>query len=169
MPCPNPDNLAWPSLPPALANLPSAVPAGENDAGGSDAQWIVVEREIDIASASRIARTAAEHLGFSRTAAYQIATAAAELASNLLLHAGGGQLGVITRPAPPAVGARLELELCAFDQGPGIADLALALTEGYSTGGGLGCGLPGVRRLMDQFVIESNPGQGTSVKAVKWL
>lgn len=134
-----------------------------------EVSWILIQTEADIATASRAARITAEHLGFSRTAAYQIATAAAELASNLYLHAGGGQLGVTTRPAPPETKAQAELELCARDQGPGIADVALALTEGYSTAGSLGCGLPGVRRLMDRLIIDSTPGQGSCIKALKWL
>lgn len=124
--------------------------------------------EADVATASRSARTAAERLGFSRIAAYQIATAAAELASNLRLHAGGGRLrvtyGVLNAPKD----TRLGLELCAIDRGPGIADLGLALRDGYSTAGGLGCGLPGVQRLMDTFAITSQLGQGTCVTAVKW-
>lgn len=131
--------------------------------------WIQVEGEADVAAASRCARTAAEGLGFSRIAAYQIATAAAELASNLYLHAGGGRLRVTTGVLAAPQGWRSGLELCALDQGPGILDLELALHDGYSTAGGLGCGLPGARRLMDSFAIASHPGRGTRVTAVKWL
>lgn len=131
-------------------------------------QWISVRTETDIVLAVRMARCTAERLGFSRVAAYQIATAAAELASNLRLHGGGGEFGVSARLAPAGTAHDLELELCARDHGPGIADLALALRDGYSTAGGLGCGLPGVRRLMDGLAIESAPGLGTCVCAVKW-
>jgi serine/threonine-protein kinase RsbT len=60
------------------------------------------------------------------------------------------------------------VELLSSDEGPGISDVALALREGYSTGGGMGCGLPGVQRLMDEFSIQSQPGVGTQVRACKW-
>ncbi|AFL72403.1 anti-sigma regulatory factor [Thiocystis violascens] len=130
---------------------------------------VSVGAEPDIMAACRQARQLAEALGFSRTAAYHIATAASELAANLLCHAGGGLLQVRSLTDPCGLDDNvLGLELLARDQGPGIADLTLALTEGYSTGKGLGCGLPGVKRLMDDFAIESAPGRGTCVKAVKW-
>ena len=127
-----------------------------------------IDAEHDVMAASRQARLLAERLGFSRSSAYQVATAASELAANLLLHAGGGRLLVNPLPAPDAGGLLPGLELCAEDDGPGIADLALALTDGYSTRQGLGCGLPGVKRLMDEFAIDSAPGRGTRVRAVKW-
>lgn len=128
---------------------------------------VQVTTEPDIQTASRAARKLAETLGFSRTAAYHIATAASELAANLLLHGGGGVLQARAL-AGPRDDAPLGLELLARDQGPGIADLTLALTEGYSTSNGLGCGLPGVKRLMDDFAIDSAPGRGTCVTAIKW-
>ncbi|MBK1719112.1 anti-sigma regulatory factor [Thiocystis violacea] len=130
---------------------------------------VLVGVEQDVMSACRQARQLAETLRFSRTAAYHIATAASELAANLLIHAGGGLLQASALLNPTLDGETLGLELLAEDQGPGIADLALALTEGYSTGHGLGCGLPGVKRLMDEFGIESRPGVGTRIRAVKWL
>lgn len=127
-----------------------------------------IHAEHDVMSACRQARQLAERLGFSRTAAYHVATAASELAANLLIHAGGGLLMASPITDPIADGFSLGLELCAEDEGPGIPDLALALTDGYSTRQGLGCGLPGVRRLMDEFAIDSRPGRGTRVRAVKW-
>ena len=90
-----------------------------------------------------------------------------ELAANVLFHGGGGWLhaqALFDAQTQQALG----LEVLALDHGPGIADIALALTEGYSTGKGLGCGLPGVKRLMDDFMIESAVGAGTCVKAIKW-
>lgn len=123
---------------------------------------IPIHGEHDVMDASRRARQLAERLGFGRAAAYHIATSASELASNLLIHAGGGLLRARALLAPQG------LELIAEDRGPGIPDLELALREGYSTAGGLGCGLPGVRRLMDEFSIESRPGRGTRVQAIKW-
>ncbi len=117
----------------------------------------------DVATASRAARQAAEQTGFDRTRCYQIATAASELACNVLVHGGGGSVTV------RAVTERSGIELLAVDKGPGIADLALAMQEGYSTTGSLGCGLSGVERLMDEVVIESSAGLGTTVRASKWL
>lgn len=144
--------------------LPSAAVVGELAAEGVR---VLIGSEPDVMAASRQARLLAERLGFSRSSAYHVATAASELASNLLTHAGGGLLC-----ASPLVDCsdadRLGLELLAEDEGPGIADPELALTEGYSTGKGLGCGLPGVKRLMDEFSLESRPGGGTRVRAVKW-
>ncbi|EXJ13914.1 anti-sigma regulatory factor [Imhoffiella purpurea] len=126
-----------------------------------------VETEPDIAAACREIRWLAERMGFARSPAYYLATAASELATNLLIHAGGGWLRAASVAGrhpnePPGI------ELVAEDAGPGIADLALALTEGYSTAGGLGCGLPGVERLMDVFAMDSRPGHGTRVRAIKW-
>ncbi|MBK1640744.1 anti-sigma regulatory factor [Chromatium okenii] len=128
---------------------------------------VAVNAEADIQAACRAARQLAETLEFSRTAAYHIATAASELAANLLFHGGGGWLHAHAL-FDPQTQEVLGLEVLALDHGPGIADIALALTEGYSTGKGLGCGLPGVKRLMDEFMIESTVGDGTCVKAIKW-
>ena len=95
-----------------------------------------------------------------------VATAASELANNLWMHTrAGGEV----RLAWLESAGRCGVELVACDDGPGIADIPLALTEGYSTGGGMGCGLPGVQRLMDDFDIDSRPGSGTRVVARKWL
>lgn len=123
---------------------------------------IFINAESGIAVAVRCARQMAQDMGFPVVSSYYIATAAAELASNLLFHGGGG----IFEVRRSAQVAGIELEAC--DQGPGIADIARALQEGYSTGEGLGCGLPGVKRLMDVLEIQSQPGQGTRVRACKW-
>lgn len=128
---------------------------------------VPIVSEPDVMSASRQARLLAERLGFTRSSAYHIATAASELAGNMLTHAGGGRLSASTRLDHPDL-AVIGLELLAEDEGPGIPDPELALTEGYSTGKGLGCGLPGVKRLMDDFSLEARPGGGTRVRAVKW-
>jgi serine/threonine-protein kinase RsbT len=95
-----------------------------------------------------------------------VATAASELANNLWMHADhGGQVELLLLRTDGQLG----VELSASDDGPGIADLELALTEGWSSAGGMGCGLSGVQRLMDQFAIDSGPGRGTRVVARKWL
>lgn len=92
-----------------------------------------------------------------------MATVASELAANLYIHAGGGVFEMINLTEPDG------LEVMTVDDGPGIPDVEQALEEGFSTAGGLGCGLPGVKRLMDELLIAPRPGGGTIVKARKWL
>lgn len=123
---------------------------------------VPVGTESDIAEAVRLARRVAQSLGYNTTDASYIATAAAELASNLFVHAKDGVFEARRLDQPPGI------ELVTVDKGPGIQDVALALREGYSTAGGLGCGLPGVQRLMDSLEIDTAPGRGTRVRARKW-
>ncbi len=123
---------------------------------------ICITHEPDIAEAVRCARHVAQALGFSTVNAYYVATAASELASNVFIHAGGGVFTVRTLANEAGV------ELVTHDQGPGIADLEQAMQEGFSTAGGLGCGLSGVKRLMDELEIDSRVGQGTQVRTRKW-
>jgi serine/threonine-protein kinase RsbT len=125
--------------------------------------YLNVAGESDVAEVARQARQMAVALGFATVQAYYIATSASELAANLLIHAGGGkvELSPLSNPAG--------LELLTTDCGPGIADIDKALQDGYSTAGGLGCGLPGVQRLMDELDIRSQVGVGTLVRARKWL
>ena len=103
-------------------------------------------------------------LGFPKTDLALIATAISELARNILTYAGEGEIEIALEEAD----ARRGLVIVARDQGPGIADIALALQDGYSTSRSLGIGLPGVRRLMDEFEVTSEPGSGTQVRATKW-
>lgn len=128
-------------------------------------QRIVIVREHDALEACRKARKMAEAMGFKQIAAYHIATSVSELATNLVRHGGGG----VVLLGPVVQEARSGIEVTTRDEGPGIADIALALSDGYSTAGGLGFGLPGVKRLMDYLEIVSLPGQGTQVRAIKWL
>ena len=102
---------------------------------------------------------------FSLVEQTKLITAASELGRNTLLHGGGGSawLGVVTNAA-----GRRGIRLRFVDQGPGIADLSLALKDGYSTGSGLGLGLSGSRRLADEFEIDSAPGRGTRVVITSW-
>lgn len=112
------------------------------------------------------ARELASALGFSVVDRTRIEIVVLELSRNLLVHAQGGTLA-LNRVDDEAYGLGFAVE--AHDSGPGIADIALALQDGYSTASTLGAGLPGVRRLMDEFSITSTPGVGTSVRTVKWL
>jgi serine/threonine-protein kinase RsbT len=109
-------------------------------------------------------RSRAADLGFSLVDQTRIVTAASELARNTLHHGGGGtmKLEILNN------GNRRGLRLTFEDQGPGIPDLALALKDGYSTTGGLGLGLSGSRRLVNEFSISSNPSEGTRVTVTKW-
>ena len=93
-----------------------------------------------------------------------IATAISELARNILTYAGEGEIEV----AVEETAGRRGIRIVARDEGPGIADIGLALQDGYSTSRSLGIGLPGVRRLMDEFEVTSEPGSGTVVRATKW-
>lgn len=124
-----------------------------------------VQRETDVPQVVAAAHQFCTAHGLSALAAAHVATAASELANNLWMHAQhGGCVSLRWLDMPQRSG----VELCASDDGPGIADLALAMQEGWSSGGGMGCGLPGVQRLMDDFCVQSAPGQGTVVRAHKW-
>jgi serine/threonine-protein kinase RsbT len=103
-------------------------------------------------------------LGFSLIDQTKMITAASELARNTLRYGGGGEslLELVND------GSRRGLALSFIDHGPGIENIALALTDGYTTGGGLGLGLSGSRRLCDEFVLDTEPGKGTTVKITKW-
>ena len=130
----------------------------------SSAGEIAIQGESDIVSARRTEREAAARLGFGDTDVTRILTAASELARNVYKYAGEG----LMRWRYLEDGSRSGIELQFVDQGPGIEDIGRALEEGYSTGGGLGMGLPGARRLMDEMEIQSALGQGTTVTLKKW-
>ena len=126
---------------------------------------IVVTEEHHVSVARQEAKAIAALLGFSRTALYEIATSVTELANNLFFHTTDG--GTITIRALDADG-RIGLKVVSLDGGPGIADVKEALKDGFTTNGGLGCGLSGVSRLMDEFEIETTIGLGTRITARKW-
>ena len=104
-------------------------------------------------------------IGFSLIEQTKMITAASELARNTLRYGGGGNAHIVQRKD---VGKR-GVELRFIDQGPGIADLALALADGYTSGGGLGLGLSGAKRLSDEFTIDTTVGKGTTVTITKWM
>jgi len=120
--------------------------------------------EVDVERIRRETRTLATDVGFDRRDVEAILIAVSELATNLMRYAPGGELVVSIVSEANGLGILIQ----SSDQGPGIVDVELALGDGYSTGGGLGNGLPGVRRLMDDFTIASSPS-GTSIEAHKWL
>jgi serine/threonine-protein kinase RsbT len=124
-----------------------------------------VNNSDDIVIARQAGHELARQLGFSLTDVTMIATAISEIARNITSYAGQGEVrvGVQYRDGRHALVVRAE------DDGPGIADIERALEDGYSTGRGLGLGLPGARRLMDRLIVESGPGKGTVVEMWKWI
>jgi len=125
-----------------------------------------IKREVDVYLAMSRARELAQLLGFKPADRTRIEIVILELTRNLLAHAGGGSIRVV-QVDDPIHGVGIAVE--AHDEGPGIPDIELALRDGFSTAHTLGAGLPGVRRLMDEFSIESTVSVGTNVRAVKWI
>jgi len=124
-----------------------------------------IGREVDVYVAIGRGREMATALGFDDIDRTRIEIVILELTRNILAHAGKGELHLDTLEEP----GRRGMLVMAQDHGPGIADIALAMRDGYSTAHTLGAGLPGVRRLMDDFTITSEVGAGTMVRSVKWL
>lgn len=123
-----------------------------------------VRNEYDIISVRGSGRNAAAKLGFGVVDQCRITTAISELARNALVHGGGGYVTIKT-----IQNDKKGIEIICKDEGPGIRNLELALQGGYSTVGGLGIGLSGAKRLMDEFQIASSEGKGTTVIIRKWL
>jgi serine/threonine-protein kinase RsbT len=126
---------------------------------------IQIRTPSDIVLVRQKVRTFSIEVGFGLIDQTKVVTGASELARNTLEYGGGGEVTVeILSTEILRKGVRLSFE----DHGPGIKDLDLALTDGYTSGNGLGMGLSGTRRLMSEFNIESNPGEGTRVTCIKW-
>jgi serine/threonine-protein kinase RsbT len=125
---------------------------------------VAINAEGDIVAARRTVRGLAMEMGFGLTDVTRIVTAASELARNIFKYGGGG----VMRWRHVEKAGRPGIELKFIDHGPGIADIDLALQEGYSTGRGLGLGLPAARRLMDEMDIQSSVGTGTEITLKKW-
>ena len=125
---------------------------------------VAINSDQDIVLARQKGRALANEMGFAAGDATLIATAISELARNIVTYARRGE--IILRAVDGA--NRQGVSITASDKGPGIPDIRQALRDGFSTSGSLGMGLPGVRRLMDEFSITSQPGQGTTVMVKKW-
>jgi serine/threonine-protein kinase RsbT len=123
-----------------------------------------VTSDQDVVRVRQLVRTIAVSVKLSLVDQTKLVTAASELARNTLVYGGGGTVEVDRVEN----GRRTGIRIVFTDRGPGIADLDLALTDGYTTGGGLGLGLSGARRLVDEFDIETAVGQGTSITVTKW-
>jgi serine/threonine-protein kinase RsbT len=134
------------------------------DQGRTSLVEVPIHSDHDVVEARRHGRSVAERQGFSPVEVTLITTAISEVARNIVIHAGHGQVVVDV----VEVHGRRAVEVTARDDGPGIPDLDLAMTDGYSTRRGLGLGLPGVRRLMDEVELHSTTGVGTTVVLRKW-
>jgi serine/threonine-protein kinase RsbT len=126
---------------------------------------VSIRSDVDIVLARQQGRTMAGTIGFAATDATLIATAISELARNIVMYAQKGEVMMRSVETAHSKG----ILIVAHDNGPGIRSIQDVLRDGYSTSGGLGLGLPGVRRLMDEFAIESELRQGTTVTVKKWL
>jgi anti-sigma regulatory factor (Ser/Thr protein kinase) len=125
---------------------------------------VEIDSDADLVAARAEARALASRLGFSRTDATLIATAISEVARNIVVHVGRGRITL----SPVHEDRRHGLVAVATDEGPGIRDVEAALAEGNAARGGLGLGLPGARRLMDEFEVICGPERGTTVTMRKW-
>jgi serine/threonine-protein kinase RsbT len=123
-----------------------------------------IRSSADVVSVRQAARALAERVGFSLVDQTKLVTAASELARNTIDYGGGGSVRLELVENGVRRGVRLTFE----DQGPGIPDIQLALKDGYTSGGGLGLGLGGARRLVNDFTIDSSPGAGTRVMIARW-
>jgi serine/threonine-protein kinase RsbT len=122
-----------------------------------------IHAEIDIVTVRRRVREISAGLGFSLVDQTKMVTAASELARNTMIYGGGGSMR-----AEALNGPRTGLRLTFQDQGPGIPDIDLALRDGFTTGSGLGLGLGGSKRLVNEFAISSRVGEGTTVTITRW-
>lgn len=121
--------------------------------------------EWDIVAARQLGRNEAKKVGFGTVDQARITTAISELARNIYLYAGKGKIEI----ERVTDGGVCGIKVVASDDGPGIPDLRKVMEDGFSTSGGLGAGMPGVKRLMDEFKVISEPGIGTTITATKWL
>ncbi len=127
------------------------------------AENLPVKSEPDVVAVRRRVREVSTQLGFSLVDQTKIVTAASELARNTIIYGGGGTMHVEALNGP-----RLGLRLTFEDQGPGIPDIDLALRDGFTSGSGLGLGLGGAKRLVNEFEISSRAGEGTKVTITRW-
>jgi serine/threonine-protein kinase RsbT len=123
-----------------------------------------IKEEKDIILVRKIGREVATNLGFNHIDQARITTAISELARNVVKYAGNGTITIeIIHQYVPG------LQIVVQDDGPGILNIKKAMEDGYTTSNGLGAGLPGVKRLMDEFLIDSKVNNGTQIRVVKWL
>ena len=125
---------------------------------------VAIRTDADVVTARQEARAMGTSLGFTSTDLTLLATAISEVARNVTAYAGEGEVALqVVRDR-----GREGIEVVCSDAGPGIANVELAMQDGYTTGNGLGLGLPGTRRLVDVFELETASGEGTRIRLVKW-
>ena len=125
---------------------------------------VPINTDADVVAARQKGRELAAELGFVSTDSTLLATAISELARNIIRYAKYGEILITSVQS----GDRVGITVVARDKGPGIANISLAMQDGFSTSGGLGLGLPGVKRLMDEFQLVSDANNGTTVTIKKW-
>ena len=127
-------------------------------------ETVPIKNGSDVVSVRQRVRTWTTEMKFSLVEQTKIVTAASELARNTLEHGKGGevQIALLTN------GARQGIQMAFIDQGPGIPDVKMALSDGFTTGNGMGLGLGGSKRLMNEFEIETEPGRGTKITCIRW-
>ena len=130
----------------------------------ADEVRVPIRTDADVVTARQEARAMGADLGFSSTDLTLLATAISEVARNITTYAGEGEVALRVLNSS----GRQGIEVVAVDNGPGIEDVELAMQDGFTTGNGLGLGLPGTRRLVDEFDLRTSLGSGTSVRLVKW-
>ncbi|MBU9723803.1 MULTISPECIES: anti-sigma regulatory factor [Bacillaceae] len=126
---------------------------------------VEITSEWGIVAARQAGRKLAREVGFGSVDQARITTAISELARNIYLYANKGQIKI----EELADAGKRGIKITAVDNGPGIKDVRRVMEDGFTTSGGLGAGLPGVKRLMDEFIIDSELNNGTKISAIKWL
>ncbi|MDC3415233.1 anti-sigma regulatory factor [Aquibacillus sp. 3ASR75-11] len=126
---------------------------------------VTIQKEWDIVGARQMGRNIAKEIGFGTVDQARIATAISELARNIYLYAGSGEICFERLETIDRKG----IGIYAIDKGPGMEEVSRVMEDGFSTSGGLGAGLPGVKRLMDEFDIVSEVGKGTKITVMKWI
>ena len=156
-------NAAWPCCSRNGNERPGSTPGRAVSAADGLVHAPLVTDE-DVVRLRKLVRDEMVALKFSLIEQTKMVTAASELARNTLRYGGGGraELELVER------GGKRGVQVSFIDEGPGIADIDLALTDGYTSGGGMGLGLSGARRLADDFILDTAPGKGTTVTIAKW-
>lgn len=126
---------------------------------------VQIKNEWDVVAVRQLGRKVAKELGFGTVDQARITTAISELARNIFLYAGHGEICIHKLHE----NGQLGLKIVSIDEGPGIEDIRKVMEDGFTTSGGLGAGLPGIKRLMDEFDIQSKVNTGTTIVIVKWL
>ncbi|WP_158738594.1 anti-sigma regulatory factor [Alteribacillus sp. YIM 98480] len=129
---------------------------------------VEVRTEWGIVSARQAGRNLAKEIGFSSVDQARITTAISELARNIYLYAEKGEIIIEAVEEIHSTGVKHGIKITAKDKGPGIKNIRQVMEDGFTTSGGLGAGLPGVKRLMDEFDIDSVAGEGTEITTIKW-